>query len=78
MPEQQTVRVLAEVKIRNESGHNWYDIDFDTPKIAALCLKLAWLGAPDSEDQSTPKTRLTMNVCMLLIGLLWRKCLPGS
>jgi hypothetical protein len=64
-------------KIRNEFGHSWKDVDFDTQKISALCLNLPWLGPPDAEDQSSPKSRFSMCICMLLTDLLWRERLIG-
>ena len=60
-------------KIRNEFGHSWRDVDFDTPKVAALCARLPWLGPPEPENENKPRSRFSFEVCILLTDLLWRE-----
>jgi hypothetical protein len=60
-------------KIRNEFGHSWRDVDFDTPKVTALCERLPWLGPPDAKNENKPRQRFGFEVCILLTDLLWRE-----
>ena len=65
-------------KIRNEFGHSWKPVTFESDSIAALCRKLPWLGPPGSEATSTLRSRFTMNVTILLFDLMWRKDLVAK
>jgi mannitol operon repressor len=59
-------------KIRNEFGHSWQGVNFDSPKVTNLCLQLPWRGPEENEAKSTLKERFNFAVVMLLIDLLWR------
>jgi DNA-binding MltR family transcriptional regulator len=61
-------------KIRNEFGHKWKDISFETRKINDLCFNLPWLGPIELEENgsSNAKSRFNMAVAILLTDLLWR------
>ncbi|NHN70156.1 transcriptional regulator [Pseudomonas fluorescens] len=59
-------------KIRNEFGHSWREISFETQKISDLANNLPWLGPKDLEANSGPRTRFNFAVAILLSDLLWR------
>ncbi len=59
-------------KIRNEFGHAWRGISFDTQKISDLTSNLSWLGPKDLESTSGPRIRFNFAVAILLSDLLWR------
>lgn len=63
-------------KIRNEFGHSWVGVTFDSPKVSSLMDKLPWLG-PDEITQ-TPKSKFSFFVAMFLCDLLYRKRLVSS
>ena len=44
-------------RIRNEFGHKWRDIGFETDRIRDLALQLTWLGPAEHEEGSTPRER---------------------
>lgn len=60
-------------KIRNEFGHKWKNIGFDSPKIKEFAMKLPWLGPTEYEKGSTPRSRFNSAVVILLSDLLWRE-----
>jgi len=60
-------------RIRNEFGHKWRDIGFETDRIRDLSLQLPWLGPSEHEDGSTPRARFGFAVMILLTDLLWRQ-----
>ncbi|HBN9846899.1 TPA: transcriptional regulator [Pseudomonas aeruginosa] len=59
-------------KIRNEFGHNWRGVSFETRKISDLANNLPWLGPKDVEAGSGPRARFNFAVAILLSDLLWR------
>jgi len=59
-------------KIRNEFGHNWKGISFETQKIADLANQLPWLGPSELEEESGPRERFNFAIAILLTDLLWR------
>ena len=65
-------------KIRNEFGHNWRGISFNTQKIADLTNRLPWLGPSNLEEESGPRVRFNFAIAILLTDLLWRSRLVKS
>lgn len=59
-------------KIRNEFGHTWRGISFDTKNISDLANTLPWLGPKDMEATSGLRERFNFAVAILLSDLLWR------
>lgn len=59
-------------KIRNEFGHKWRDINFNSPKIKDLCDNLIWMGPKDIEEKSDSRGRFNFAVAILLTNYLWR------
>ena len=60
-------------KIRNEFGHNWQGVDFNSEKIVKECNKLDWLGPNDDSIERTTRSTFNFTVAILLSDLLWRK-----
>lgn len=61
-------------KIRNEFGHKWRNIGFETEKIKSLCNRLPWLGQTSVEvAQRVGRTRFNCAVLVLLTDLLYRE-----
>lgn len=60
-------------KIRNEFGHAWRDVGFDSAPVADLCRALTWLGPPHWEEGTVPRMRFNYAVVVLLTDLLWRE-----
>jgi mannitol operon repressor len=60
-------------KIRNEFGHSWKGVSFDTPKIEKECNKLEWLGPIDDTVKRTNRSKFNFTIAILLTDLLWRK-----
>ena len=60
-------------KIRNEFGHQWKDINFESNKIKKECTKFDWLGPQDDNIERTNRSRFNFTVAILLTDLLWRK-----
>ena len=61
-------------KIRNEFGHNWQGVDFESPKIKKECDKLGWFGPYDiPSEQFTDRNKFNFAIVALLTDLLWRK-----
>lgn len=63
-------------KIRNEFGHSWAGVSFDSTKVNSLMDRLPWLG-PDEVPQ-TPKSKFSFFVAIFLCDLLYRKRLVSS
>ena len=59
-------------KIRNEFGHQWSHINFQSKQIFDLCNKLPWLGPMEFEEENNPRMRFNAAVATLLSDLLWR------
>ncbi|WP_200286722.1 MltR family transcriptional regulator [Pantoea ananatis] len=57
-------------KIRNEFGHGWMDVSFESQKIKNSLDKLPWLG-PNDVMQS-PKSKFSFAVSIILMDLLYR------
>ncbi|MCY1524780.1 hypothetical protein D9M68_597300 [compost metagenome] len=61
-------------KIRNEFGHNWQGVDFNSAKIKKECDKLGWHGPFDLPEKSfTNRNKFNFAIVALLTDLLWRK-----
>lgn len=60
-------------KIRNEFGHKWDGIDFNSDIISIECDKLDWLGPIDDKIERTNRSIFNFTVAILLSDLLWRK-----
>jgi hypothetical protein len=65
-------------KIRNEFGHSWKPVTFESERIASLCRKLPWLGPPGTEEKATLRSRFTLDVTILLFDLMWRRDLVAK
>ena len=59
-------------KIRNEFGHGWKPISFESGRVRVLCSRLPWLGPAEHEAGSTLRARFNFAVAILLTDLLWR------
>lgn len=59
-------------KIRNEFGHGWKSISFESGRVADLCRQLPWLGPVELESGATLRIRFNFAVAILLTDLLWR------
>ena len=59
-------------KIRNEFGHQWKSVSFDSGRVADLCRQLPWLGPAEHESEATLRGRFNAAVAILLTDLLWR------
>jgi hypothetical protein len=61
-------------KIRNQFGHNWQELNFDSEIIKKECDKLNWFGPYDLPDESfTNRNKFNFVIVALLGDLLWRK-----
>ncbi|NVK33538.1 MAG: transcriptional regulator [Rhodobacteraceae bacterium] len=59
-------------KIRNEFGHEWDDVTFDSKTIQNKIQNLKWYG-PEDITERTNKAIFNFAVVKLLANLLWRK-----
>jgi DNA-binding MltR family transcriptional regulator len=59
-------------KIRNEFGHNWKGISFETPTVANYARELPWGGPAELEKTSTARQRFNFAISILLMDLMWR------
>jgi DNA-binding MltR family transcriptional regulator len=59
-------------KIRNEFGHSWKKVSFETQQIKDLCSNLPWLGPTELEEEANAKGRFNFAVAILLTDFLWR------
>ncbi|MGL1040403.1 hypothetical protein ACSTDR_21670, partial [Vibrio vulnificus] len=59
-------------KIRNEFGHSWRGVSFESDKVAHLVSQLPWCGPPEFEVNSTPRARFNSVIAILLADLMWR------
>lgn len=59
-------------KIRNEFGHSWRGVSFESDKVAHLVNQLPWCGPPEFEAKSTPRARFNSVIAILLADLMWR------
>ncbi len=60
-------------KMRNEFGHKWKDIGFESDKISSLAMQLPWLGPPEKFETSSIRSRFNVAVVILLADLMWRE-----
>ncbi|WP_139959886.1 MltR family transcriptional regulator [Flavicella sediminum] len=60
-------------KIRNEFGHSWKGVNFESTKIEKECNKLDWLGPIDDTIKRTNRSKFNFTIAILLTDLLWRK-----
>ncbi|PKB43054.1 mannitol repressor [Cellulophaga sp. RHA19] len=60
-------------KIRNEFGHSWKGVNFESTKIEKECNKLDWLGPIDDSIKRTNRSKFNFTIAILLTDLLWRK-----
>ena len=58
-------------RIRNEFGHKWKDVSFDSPSIKKLCDSLPRLGPPNT-DYSKRRRIFNFAVIILVTDLMWR------
>lgn len=65
-------------KIRNEFGHGWEPVTFDSDSIAVLARKLPWLGPAEYEANATLRARFNFAIAILLSDLMWRSQLVGK
>jgi hypothetical protein len=65
-------------KIRNEFGHTWDNLTFNTGKVADLAKQLPWRGPQEFELTGAPRGRFNTAVAMLLVDLLWRSRLAKN
>jgi len=56
-------------KIRNEFGHNWKGLNFETQKIRGLTMNLEWFGPLNEEEKSRARDRFNYLVALLLSTL---------
>lgn len=59
-------------RIRNEFGHGWKPLSFESGRVADLGRQLPWLGPAEYEAGATVRTRFDAVVTILLTDLLWR------
>lgn len=59
-------------KIRNEFGHSWKGVSFESQNIKDLCKNLPWLGPAELESSSNERVRFNFAVAILLIDFMWR------
>ena len=65
-------------KIRNEFGHGWEPLTFESEKVSAHARKLPWLGPAEYEAKSDNRARFNAAVAILLTDLMWRVRLVSS
>jgi hypothetical protein len=65
-------------KIRNEFGHGWQTISFESGRVADFCRQLPWLGPAEYEEGATVRARFNAAVAILLTDLLWRVRVVGT
>jgi mannitol operon repressor len=65
-------------KIRNEFGHSWRGVSFDSQRVRQITNELPWLGPPEYEAGATARARFNAAIAILLTDLLWRARLVCS
>jgi hypothetical protein len=65
-------------KIRNEFGHGWEPLTFESEMVAVHARKLPWLGPAEYEATSNNRGRFNFAVAILLTDLMWRVKLVSS
>lgn len=59
-------------KIRNEFGHGWEPLTFESENVARYARKLPWCGPAELEATSNNRMRFDFAVAILLSDLMWR------
>ena len=59
-------------KIRNEFGHEWKSLSFETGRVADLTRQLPWLGPAEFEKGANCRARFNAAIAILLTDLMWR------
>lgn len=59
-------------KIRNEFGHTWKGLSFESEVIVNLVNNLPWLGPSEYENNSGPREKFNYAIAILLTDLMWR------
>ncbi|ELV8627167.1 transcriptional regulator [Vibrio cidicii] len=59
-------------KIRNEFGHSWRGVSFESDKVSHLVNQLPWCGPSEFEATSTSRGRFNFMIAILLADLMWR------
>jgi mannitol operon repressor len=59
-------------KIRNEFGHSWKGVNFDSEKVLKLVNQLPWCGPAELEETSNSRARFNAAIAILLTDLMWR------
>ncbi len=70
--------ITAIRKIRNQFGHGWEPVTFESDAISALAKKLPWLGPVENETEATTRSRFNFAVAILLTDLMWRSQLVAK
>lgn len=65
-------------KIRNEFGHSWRGVNFESQKVVSFANQLPWCGPSELESESTPRSRFNFSVSILLTDLMWRSRLVAK
>ena len=61
-------------KIRNELGHTWQSLSFESTEIAELVKRLPWAGPKEVEVDSNARSRFNFAIVSLLTDLV--SCVP--
>lgn len=59
-------------KVRNEFGHSWGGLDFNTEKVRGLCLELPYRGPAGEEKRVSLRSRFVLSSMVLFVNLVWR------
>jgi mannitol operon repressor len=59
-------------KVRNEFGHQWQGVNFDSERIRDLVDALPWEGPEEYEAEASRRSRFTTAAVMLQVDLMWR------
>ena len=59
-------------KVRNEFGHQWQGVNFDSERIRDLVDALPWGGPAEHEAAAPRRSRFTTAAVMLQVDLMWR------
>ena len=65
-------------KIRNEFGHSWKGVSFESDKVAHLTSQLPWCGPAELENESNARQRFNFAIAILLTDLMWRSRLVAQ
>jgi len=65
-------------KIRNEFGHSWKGVSFESDKVAKLTNQLPWCGPTELESESSARQRFNFAIAILLSDLMWRSRLVAK